>query len=83
LHLALEYVIRKFHANLEGLKLNVTLQLLVCADEYLLGENIHTIKKNTEALLVAGKELDVEVSAERTCKQNTGLSPSIMTGKFL
>jgi len=78
LHLALEYVIRKFQANLEGLKLNVTLQLLVCADEYLLGEYIHTIKKNTEALLVAGKELDVEVSAERTeymfmpCKQNTG-----------
>jgi hypothetical protein len=59
-------------------KLNVTLQLLVCADEYLLGENIHTIKKNTQALLVAGKELDVEVSAERTeymfmpCEQNTG-----------
>ena len=78
MHLALEYVIRKFQANLEGLKLNVTLQLLVCADEYLLGEYIHTIKKNTEALLVAGKELDVEVSAERTeymfmpCKQNTG-----------
>jgi hypothetical protein len=75
---ALEYVIRKFQANLEGLKLNATLQLLVCADENLLGKNIHTIKKNTEALLVAGKELDIEVSAERTefmfipCEQNTG-----------
>jgi len=75
---ALEYVIRKFQANLEGLKSNATLQLLVCADENLLGKNIHTIKKNTEALLVAVKELDVEVSAERTeymfmlCEQNTG-----------
>jgi hypothetical protein len=75
---ALEYVIRKFQANLEGLKLNVTLHLLVCADENLLGKNLHTIKKNTEALLVAGRELDVEVIAERTeymfmpCEQNTG-----------
>ena len=75
---ALEYVIRKFQANLEGMKLNVTLQLLVCADENLLGKNIHTIKKNTESFLVARKELDVEVSAERAeymfmpCEQNAG-----------
>ena len=58
--------------------MKATLQLLVCADENLLGKNVHTIKKNTEALLVAGKELDVEVNAERTeymfmpCEQNTG-----------
>lgn len=58
--------------------MNVTLQLLVCADENLEGKNVHTIKKNTDILLVAGKELDVEVSAERTeylfmpCEQNTG-----------
>lgn len=56
----------------------MTLQLLVCADENLEGKNVHTIKKNTDILLVAGKELDVEVSAERTeylfmpCEQNTG-----------
>ena len=56
----------------------MTLQLLVCADENLLGKNIHTIKKNTESFLVARKELDVEVSAERAeymfmpCEQNAG-----------
>jgi hypothetical protein len=27
----------------------------------LLGENIHTMKKNTEALVIAGKELELEL----------------------
>ena len=32
----------------------------------LLGRNIHTIKKNTEALVVTGEETGLEVNAEKT-----------------
>lgn len=31
-----------------------------------MGENIYIIKKNTEAVLVAGKETGLEVNAEKT-----------------
>jgi hypothetical protein len=46
------------HVNKDGLKLNGTHQLLVNADDVnLLGRSIFTIKKNTEALVVAIKEV--------------------------
>jgi hypothetical protein len=46
---ALEYAIRRIHVNQDGLKLNGTYQVLVCADViYVLGESVHNIKSNTE-----------------------------------
>jgi hypothetical protein len=56
---ALEYAIKKIQENQVGLKLNETHQLLVYADDVnLLGNNTVTIKKNTETLTDAGKEVN-------------------------
>jgi hypothetical protein len=63
----LEHSIRRVEAHQEGLKLNGTHQLLVYADDInILGGSIHTIRKNTEALVVASKEIGLEVNAEKT-----------------
>jgi hypothetical protein len=59
---ALEYAIRRVQANHEGLKLNGTHQLLVYADDVnMLGGSVH---EDTEALVVASKEVGLEVNAE-------------------
>jgi hypothetical protein len=64
---ALEYAFRRLQANQEGLKLNGTHQLLVYADDInILGGSIHAVKKNTEALVVASKEIGLEVNADKT-----------------
>jgi hypothetical protein len=48
-----------------GLKLNGTHKLLVCADVVnLLCDNIDTIKKNTETLTDASKEVGLEENRE-------------------
>jgi hypothetical protein len=50
-----------------GLKLSGTRQLLAYADNVnLLGDNIDTIKKNTESLIDASKEVGLEIKVEKT-----------------
>jgi hypothetical protein len=49
-----------------GLKLNGTHQLLAYSDDMnLLGDSIHTIKKNTETLIDASKEICLEMNVEK------------------
>jgi hypothetical protein len=64
---ALEYTIMKVEENQVGLKLNGTHQLLVCADDInLFGDNVNILKKNTEALIAASKEVGLKVNTEKT-----------------
>jgi hypothetical protein len=63
---ALEYAFRKVQENKKGLELTGTHQLLVIADDHLLGKNINIIKKNAEALLDACKIVGLEVNAEKS-----------------
>jgi hypothetical protein len=68
-NLALEYAIRRVQVNQDCFKLNGIHQLLAYADDVnILGGSIHTAKKNTEALVAAGKEIGLEVSVG---KKNT------------
>jgi hypothetical protein len=62
---ALKCVIRKVQENQEGLKLHATHELWVCVDNNILGENINTINKTTEALLEASKEAGLTVNIEK------------------
>jgi hypothetical protein len=63
---ALEYAIRKVEQNQMGLKLN-GIQLLVYADNVnLLGDNIDIVKKNTQTLIDASKQVGLEVNTEKT-----------------
>ena len=49
------------------MKLNGTHQLLVYADDVdMVGGSVHTIKENVEALVLAGKEIVLEVNADKT-----------------
>ena len=64
---ALQYAIRSVLVNQDGLKLNGTHQLLVYADYVnILGKSIYAIKKNTNALVVASKDIGLEVNADKT-----------------
>jgi hypothetical protein len=63
----LEYAIKRVQEKQKGLKLNGTHQLLAYADDVnILGENIDTTQKNTEALLDAVKKVGLEENSEKT-----------------
>jgi len=52
--------------NQDGLKLNGTHQLLLYADDVnILGGSVHTVKENAKALIVASKEIGLEVNADK------------------
>ena len=63
---ALEYAIRRVQLNHDGLKLNGTLQILVFSYDNILGGSEYTIKENAEALVVASKEIGLEVNGGKT-----------------
>jgi len=64
---ALEYAIRRVLVNQDGLKLSGMHQLLVYDDDVnILGGSIHTVKENADALVVASKEIGLEVNADKT-----------------
>jgi hypothetical protein len=73
------------------LKLNGTRQLLVyTGDINILGGSTHSIKKSAEALVVASKEIGLEVNAEKpkymvtSRNQNAGQNYNIkIDNKFL
>jgi hypothetical protein len=61
------YSIRKVKKNHVGLKIKRTHQLLAYADDVnLLGDNIHTIRKNMETLIEATKEVGLEINVGKT-----------------
>jgi hypothetical protein len=66
-HFSLEYTIRKVQENKEELELNGTHQLVVYSDVVnLLGENVITMQKSTEAVLDTSKEVGLLVNVEKT-----------------
>jgi len=80
----LGYAIKTVQLNQDDLKLNGTHQLLFCVDYVnIWGGSVHAIKEKAKALLVASKEIGLEVNADRTKymvmfrDQNTGRSHSI------
>jgi len=64
---ALDYAIRRVQVKQDGLKLNGTHQLLAYTDDInMLGGSVHTVKENTEALVVAIKETGLEVNVDKS-----------------
>jgi hypothetical protein len=73
-----------------GLKLNGTHQLLVYADDVnLLGDNIDTIKRNTQTLIDDSKDIGLDVNTEKTkymllsCYQKEGQNHEIKIANMM
>jgi hypothetical protein len=63
---ALEYAIKRVQANQDGLNLNGTHQLLAYANDVnILRGSVYTVKENAKALVVATKEIGLEVNADK------------------
>jgi len=79
LNFALDYSIRRVQVKQEGLQLNGTHQLLVYTDVVnMLGGSVHTIKKNTKALVIESQETGLEVKVMvMSADQNAGRSRNI------
>ena len=80
---ALEYAV-EVQVSQDGLKLNGTYLPLVYADDIdILGGSVHTVKENAESLIVASKEIRLEVNADKSKytvmsqDQNAGRSHSM------
>jgi hypothetical protein len=80
---ALGYAIRNVQENLVEVKLNGIYHLLTYANNVdLLGDNVHTIKKNTETLIHGSKEVGLEINMEKLsicCCFVTGTQVKIRT----
>jgi hypothetical protein len=65
LNYALVYAIRKVQVIQDGLKLNGIHQFLIYADDVnILGGSVHNVEENAEALVMASKEILLEVNAD-------------------
>jgi hypothetical protein len=71
----LEYALWRVQVNQDDLKLNGSHQLLVYADVDILVGRLITMKKNTDSLVDASKEIGLEVSAERSKYEGVLISP--------
>jgi hypothetical protein len=66
-NLPLEYAIKRVQVNQDGLKLNGRHQLLAYVDDVnILGGSVHTVRENSVALVVATKEIGLEVNTDKT-----------------
>jgi len=80
----LQYAIRSFQVNQNGLKLNGAHQLLAYADDVnILGGSIHTLKENAETLVAATREIELDIKADKpkymvmSLNQNAGRNHSV------
>jgi hypothetical protein len=85
---AVEYAIRMIQKNQVEVKLSGTHQLLFCADDVnLLGNNVGTMKKNTQGLIDTNEKVGMEVNAEKnkymllSHYQNAGQNHNMMIAK--